>query len=138
MRAATVVIVGIAAALLAPVLAAPRAESHALDSAPVCPSTLALPEELNALVRVAADGRAPCRAEIVFMTTPLTLVEISARGIAHIWAQPAPAPNARIEKAHQVIRQAYEAVMDGLDAVAGNTPATDDKIAAEDKPAASQ
>jgi hypothetical protein len=122
MRAATVVIAGIAAALLAPVLAAPRAQSHALDSAPVCASALALPEELNALVRVRADGR--CRAEIVFMTTPLTLVEISARGIAHIWAQPAPAPNARIEKAHQVIRQAYEKVMDGLEAVAGSPDET--------------
>jgi hypothetical protein len=124
MRAATVVIAGIAAALLAPMLAAPRAQSHALDSAPVCASALALPEELNALVRVRADGSAPCRAEIVFMTTPLTLVEISARGIAHIWAQPAPAPNARIEKAHQVIRQAYEKVMDGLEAVAGSPDET--------------
>jgi hypothetical protein len=122
MRAATVVIVGIAAALLAPVLAAPRAESHALDGAPVCPSALALPEELNALVRVRADGGAPCRAEIVFMTTPLTLVEISARAMAHIWTQPVPAPNAKIEKAQQVIRQAYETVMDGLEAVAGNQP----------------
>jgi hypothetical protein len=122
MRAAMVVSVGIAAALLAPLLAAPRAESHALDSAPVCASALALPEELNGLIRVRADGRAPCRAEIVFMTTPLTLVEISARGLAHIWAQPAPAPNAKIEKAHRVIRQAYETVMDGLEAVAANQP----------------
>lgn len=124
MRAATVVIVGIAAALLAPVLAAPPAQSLAVgQDAPSCAMALALPEELGALVKTRGDG-APCSPEIVLLTTPLTLVEISAKGLAHIWAQPAPAPNPRIKKAHQVIRQAYETVMDGLVSMAANAPPT--------------
>lgn len=124
MRAATVVIAAIAAALLAPVLAAPPAQSLAVgQDAPSCAMALALPRELGALVTARGDG-APCSPEIVLLTTPLTLVEITAEGIAHIWAQPAPAPNARIEKAHQVIRQAYETVMDGLVSMAANAPPT--------------
>ena len=122
MRAATVVILGIAAALLAPVLAAPPAQGLGVgQGAPSCAMALALPQELGALVKARADG-APCSPEIVLLTTPLTLVEISAQGIAHIWSQPAPAPNARIEKAHQVIRKAYETVMDGLASMAANAP----------------
>ncbi|MEY4708698.1 MAG: hypothetical protein RJB58_2421 [Pseudomonadota bacterium] len=126
MRAATVVIVGIAAALLAPVLAAPPARGLGVgQGAPSCAMALALPQELRALVRAREADSAPCSPEIVLLTTPLTLVEISTKGIAHIWAQPAPAPNARIEKAHQVIRQAYETVMDGLASMAANAPPTD-------------
>ena len=125
MRAATVVIVGIAASLLAPVLAAPPARGLGVgQGAPSCAMALALPQELGALVKARGDG-APCSPEIVLLTTPLTLVEISAKGIAHIWAQPAPTPNARIEKAHQVIRQVYETVMDGLASMAANAPPPD-------------
>ncbi len=125
MRAATVVIVGIAAALLAPVLAAPAAQSLVVgQEAPSCAMALALPEELGALMTGREADGAPCSPEIVLLTTPLTLVEISAKGLAHIWAQPAPAPNARIEKAHQVIRRAYETVMDGLVSMAANAPPT--------------
>lgn len=137
MRIAAVLVLGIGAALLAPRLAVPPAESHALgQGAPACPAALVLPEELGILVKARNDARTPCRAEIVFMTTPLTLVEISTQAMAHIWARPAPAPNARIEKAQQIIRQAYETVMGGLEAVAGNPAA--DKMAAEDKPAVRQ
>jgi hypothetical protein len=135
MRAATVVIVGVGAALLAPMLAAPRAESHTMgQGVPRCAMVLALPEELGGLIKARQADAAPCSPEIVFMTTPLTLVEISAQAVAHIWAQ--PAPNPRIDKAQQIIRQAYETVMGGLEAVAGN-PA-EEKMAAENKPAVRQ
>ncbi len=136
MRAATVVIVGIAAGLLAPVLAAPPAQSLGVgQDPPSCAMALALPQELGALVKAGRDG-APCSPEIILMTTPLTLVEISAQGFAHIWARPAPAPNARIEKAHQVIRQAYERVMGGLERMAANAPPAGE--AAEHQQAVSQ
>ncbi len=136
MRAATVVIAGIAASLLAPVLAAPPAQGLGVgQDAPRCAMALALPQELGALVTARGDS-ARCSPEIVLMTTPLTLVEITAEGIAHISAQPAPAPNARIEKAHQVIRQAYETVMDGLVSMAANAPPTSE--AAEHQQAVSQ
>lgn len=120
MRIATLLVLGIGAALAAPQLAAPPAESHALAGGPPsCPVALALPEELNVLVKARDDEKAPCRAEIVFITTPVTLMEISAQAMGHIWAGTTDSPNARIERADRLLRNAYAKVMVGLESVTG-------------------
>lgn len=131
MRAATVVIVGIAAALLAPVLAAPPAQGLGVgQGAPRCAMALALPQELGALVTARGDG-APCSPEIVLLTTPLTLVEISAHAMTDIWTGTTAAPNARIEKADRLLRGVYARVKNGLERITGSDPAPQDGMAGE-------
>ena len=58
---------------------------------------------------------------------------LAAVPLSMVWAQPAPAPNARIGKAHQVIRETYEKVMDGLEAVAANAPDAAGKVGEIDR-----
>lgn len=65
---------------------------------------------------------APCGLAVIFVPTPLALADISAQGMAHIWARPAPAPNERIAQAQRVIRETYAAMMDGLHALAQPVP----------------
>lgn len=121
MRAAIVVMLAVAAALLAPRLAVAPAQSHVPGEAlPDCRAVLALPGELNALIVSSADSG--CGPAIVFMPTPLALADVSARGMAHIWARPAPAPNERIAQAQRIIGETYAAVMDGLHALAQPAP----------------
>ncbi len=86
--------------------------------ASACAVTLALPQELTGLVW--AQDNAGCGTGIASVPSPLSLVDISAQAMGHIWAQPAPAPNAKIERAQQVIRQSYEMVIGGLEAVTGS------------------
>ena len=117
MRAAAVVILAIAAALIAPRFAVTPAQSHVPGQRlPDCRAVLAWPGEWNTLV---ADGAvAACGPSVVFMPTPLTLVDISAQGLAQIWALPAPAPNARIAEARRVIRKTYDKMMGRIDTLA--------------------
>lgn len=128
MRIATVLMLGIGAALLAPRLVAPVAESHALGQAVGCPAALVLPEELNGLVRARDDDGAPCGSETVLMPTPLTLVEISAQAMGPIWTGTAAAPNDRIEKADRLLREAYAQVRDGLERITRITPPRDGRV----------
>jgi hypothetical protein len=122
MRAAVVVILAIAAALIAPRLAIAPAQSHVPGAAlPDCRAVLAVPGELHALVAVGAG--AACGPAVVLMPSPLTLADMSAQGMAHIWARPEPAPNARIARAQRAIRKAYDHMMDGIEAFAA--PAQD-------------
>jgi hypothetical protein len=110
----------VAAALIAPRFAVP-AQSHVPGAAlPDCRAVLALPGELHRLVGRGAD--APCGLAIIVMPTPLALADVSAQGMAQIWARPAPAPNERIAQAQHVIRATYAAVMDGLHALAQPAP----------------
>jgi len=126
MRAVVVVILAVAAALIAPRLVVAPAQSHVPGAAlPDCRAVLALPGELYALVSVGAD--AACGPAIVLMPSPLTLADMSAQAMAHIWAQPEPAPNERIAKAQRAIRQTYDRMMDGIEALAA--PAQDPQAA---------
>jgi hypothetical protein len=117
MRVAVVVILAIAAALIAPRLVVAPAQSHVPGEAlPNCRAALAWPGEWNALVADGAD--AACGPSVVLIPTPLTLVDTSARGLAQIWALPAPAPNARIAEARRVIRKTYDKMMGRIDTLA--------------------
>jgi hypothetical protein len=121
MRVAAVVILAIAAALIAPRLVVAPAQSHVPGEAlPNCRAALAWPGEWTALA--AGDAGTACGPSAVFMPTPLMLVDVSAQGLARIWALPAPAPNARIAQAQRVIRKTYDTMMDGIDALAAPSP----------------
>ena len=89
----------------------------AMGIASACAVTLALPQELTGLVWAQDNAGCGTGTGIASVPSPLSLVDISAQAMGHIWAQPAPAPNAKIERAQQVIRQSYEMVIGGLEAV---------------------